>query len=121
VWRIYDRRGKATADLLSLDDEDPRAMTDLVLHHPSDHARYRTLHRDDIQGIEPLLIDVLQDGRLVCELPSIEEMRAVRRADMNRLDAGVRRLLNPHIYHVSLTQRLWELKQQLIESAASSA
>jgi hypothetical protein len=29
--------------------------------------------------------------------------------------------LNPHIYHVSLTQRLWELKQRLIESAANSA
>jgi nicotinate phosphoribosyltransferase len=120
VWRIYDRRGKATADLLSLDDEDPRAMTDLVLHHPSDHARYRTLHRNDVPEIEPLLIDVLRDGRLVLDLPTIEAMRANRRADMNRLDAGVRRLLNPHIYHVSLTQRLWELKQQLIESAANS-
>ncbi len=120
VWRIYDRRSKATADLLSLDDEDPRAMTDLVLHHPSDHTRYRMLHRADIQEIEPLLIDVLQDGQLVYELPSIEEMRAKRRADMNRLDAGVRRLLNPHIYHVSLTQRLWELKQKLIESASTA-
>ena len=117
VWRIYDRRGKATADLLSLDDEDPRDMTDLVLHHPSDHARYRTLQRSDVQEIEPLLIDVLKDGQLVCDLPTIEAMRANRRADMNRLDAGVRRLLNPHIYHVSLTQRLWELKQRLIESA----
>jgi nicotinate phosphoribosyltransferase len=119
VWRIYDRRGKATADLLSLDDEDPREMTDIVLHHPSDHTRYRTLHRDDVQEIEPLLIDVLQDGHLVYELPSIEAMRAYRKADMNRLDAGVRRLLNPHIYHVSLTQRLWELKQRLIESASA--
>ncbi|HTP06895.1 MAG TPA: nicotinate phosphoribosyltransferase [Anaerolineae bacterium] len=118
VWRVYDRRGKATADLLGLDDEDPRTMTDLVLHHPSDHARYRTLHHADIQEIEPLLVDVLKDGQLVYELPTIEEMRAARRADMNRLDAGVRRLLNPHIYHVSLTQRLWELKQQLIESAS---
>ncbi len=32
-------------------------------------------------------------------------------------DAGVRRLLNPHIYHVSLTERLWALKQTLIGSA----
>jgi nicotinate phosphoribosyltransferase len=63
---------------------------------------------------------VLQDGQLVCELPTIEAMRAYRRSDMNRLDAGVRRLLNPHIYHVSLTQRLWELKQRLIESAVNS-
>jgi nicotinate phosphoribosyltransferase len=29
----------------------------------------------------------------------------------------VTRLLNPHIYHVSLTQRLWDLKQDLIASA----
>jgi nicotinate phosphoribosyltransferase len=33
------------------------------------------------------------------------------------LDAGVRRLMNPHVYHVSLTQRLWDLKQGLIKSA----
>jgi nicotinate phosphoribosyltransferase len=29
----------------------------------------------------------------------------------------VRRLLNPHIYHVSLTERLWDVKQQLIATA----
>ncbi|MBE2234279.1 MAG: hypothetical protein IAE85_12370, partial [Anaerolinea sp.] len=32
-------------------------------------------------------------------------------------DAGVRRLVTPHIYHVSLSQRLWELKQTLINTA----
>ena len=119
VWRIYDRRGKATADLLSLDDEDPREMTDIVLQHPTDHTRHRTLRRDEVEEIEPLLIDVLKDGQLVSDLPTVEAMRAQRRADMNRLDAGVRRLLNPHIYHVSLTQRLWELKLRLIESAVN--
>ena len=55
-----------------------------------------------------------KEGRLVGELPTIDQMRAVRRADVERLDAGVKRLVNPHIYHVSLTRRLWDLKQQLI-------
>jgi nicotinate phosphoribosyltransferase len=32
------------------------------------------------------------------------------------LDPGVKRLINPHIYHVSLTRRLWDLKQELIKS-----
>jgi nicotinate phosphoribosyltransferase len=36
---------------------------------------------------------------------------------MERLDPGVRRLLNPHIYHVSLTERLWDVKQHLIATA----
>jgi nicotinate phosphoribosyltransferase len=43
-------------------------------------------------------------------------MRARREADVERLDPGVRRIMYPHIYHVSLTQRLWDLKQALIEA-----
>ena len=44
-------------------------------------------------------------------------MRKARVNDVERLDVGVRRLLNPHIYHVSLTNRLWRLKQDLVNSA----
>jgi nicotinate phosphoribosyltransferase len=117
VWRVYDRRSKATADLLSLDDEDPRDMEQLMLRHPSDHTDYRSLARSDVAEIEPLLEDVLVEGELVYELPTLEEIRQRRQADVRRLDPGVRRLMNPHIYHVSLTQRLWDLKQELIRSA----
>jgi len=116
VWRVYDLRGKATADLLSLDDEDPREMERILLHHPTEHTTYRTLDRDDVSKIEPLLVDVLREGKPVYDLPSIEEMREHRRADMERLDPGVKRLVNPHVYHVSLTERLWKLKQELVES-----
>jgi nicotinate phosphoribosyltransferase len=47
-------------------------------------------------------------------------MRTSREADLGQLDPGVKRLMNPHIYHVSLSQRLWELKQQLITSARAN-
>jgi nicotinate phosphoribosyltransferase len=117
IWRLYDRRQKAIVDLLSLEDEDPRSMDLVKLHHPIDHAKYQTLHREEISEIEPLLVRVLQDGRLVYDLPSIDEMRQIRQADLERLDPGVRRIMNPHIYHVSLTERLWELKQELIQTA----
>ena len=116
AWRVYDRRGKATADLLSLDDEDPRQMERILLHHPTEHTTYRALEREDVSEVQALLVDVLKDGRLVYDLPSIEDMRARRRADVERLDSGVRRLVNPHVYHVSLTGRLWDLKQELIEA-----
>jgi nicotinate phosphoribosyltransferase len=117
VWRVYDKRGSATADLLSLDEEDPRQMDRLQLRHPTDHTKQRTLAREDIAEIEPLLQDILEDGQRVYDLPSIEDMRQQREADLGRLDPGVRRLINPHIYHVSLTSRLWDLKQDLIEQA----
>jgi nicotinate phosphoribosyltransferase len=54
---------------------------------------------------------------LVCELPSIDQMRTRREADLERLDAGVRRIMNPHVYHVSLTEKLWNLKQELVQAA----
>jgi len=121
AWRLYDRRGKATADLLSLPDEDPGHMDQVTLHHPSDHTRIRTLPQHEIAEAEPLLVDILREGKLVYDLPSIEAIRRRREADLARLDPGVRRLINPHLYHVSLTDRLWTLKQSLIASAMKSS
>jgi nicotinate phosphoribosyltransferase len=121
VWRLYDRRGKATADLLSLENEDPRAMEHIILRHPTDHTRCRTLDRSELSEIEPLLVEVIRDGKLVYDLPSIEDMRELRQTDIERLDPGVKRLLNPHIYHVSLTDELWKLKQSLAASAIAQS
>ena len=117
AWRLYDSRGMATADLLGLEGEDPASMERIVAHHPSDHTIMRTVTRSDLSQVEPLLVDIWREGKLVYNLPDIEAIRKQRVADVERLDAGVRRLINPHIYHVSLTQKLWDLKQDLIRSA----
>ncbi|MCL4561573.1 MAG: nicotinate phosphoribosyltransferase [Chloroflexi bacterium] len=117
AWRLYDQREKATADLLSLDSEDPRTVENLLLRHPMDNARYRLLRSKDLSGIEPLQVDVVKKGKVVYDLPGIDEIRQVRQADVDRLDAGVKRLMNPHTYHVSLTEGLWDLKQDLIRKA----
>lgn len=121
AWRLYDQRGFATADLLSLDDEDPTAAKQLVLHHPTDHTKIRTLSLSQISQLEPLLVDILVEGKLVFDLPDIEAMRQQRIRDVERLDAGVRRIMNPHIYHVSLTKKLWDVKQDLIRSALDNS
>jgi nicotinate phosphoribosyltransferase len=56
----------------------------------------------------------MREGALVYDLPTIDDMRERRIADLDQLDPGVQRIMNPHIYHVSLTPKLWELKQSLI-------
>jgi nicotinate phosphoribosyltransferase len=119
VWRVYDLRGKATADLLTLENEDPRQAREITLRHPTDHTKSRRLSADGWSQIEPLLVEILREGRLVYELPSIQAMRERRILDVERLDPGVRRIMNPHIYHVSLSQPLWDLKQALISSSTS--
>jgi nicotinate phosphoribosyltransferase len=117
LWRLYDQRNKATADLQTLDDEDPHQMERITLRHPSDHTKYRSLAGEAISRFEPLLVDVLIRGKLVYTLPTLDQIRQQRVADVEALDPGIRRLVNPHIYHVSLSQKLWDLKQGLIEAA----
>jgi nicotinate phosphoribosyltransferase len=116
AWRIYDERGRATADLVTLEDERPDEDARLSLRHPSDPTLQRSLDRAAMAEVEPLLVEALRDGQRLGASPSLDQIRALRRADIERLDSGVRRLVNPHIYHVSLSQRLWDLKQELLTS-----
>lgn len=117
VWRLYDRRDKATADLVVLEEEDPTAWRSIILRHPSDHTKYRILRSADLSRMEMLHVEVLRDGKLVYDLPPLEEIRRQRQHDVDALDPGIRRLVNPHVYHVSLSQKLWELKEDLVAAA----
>jgi len=114
VWRVYDRRGFATADLLSLSGEKLEEQDPLVLRHPTQPHLYRKLPAAEITRIEPLLVDILKPGEKPYQSPPIEEMRNVRQEDLDQFDPGVRRIMNPHIHHVSLTSALYDLKQDLI-------
>lgn len=116
VWRIYDKAGIATADLITLGDENPKEMNEIHLHHPVNNSKKRILSKQQISQIEPILFDIMVDGKIVYEFPSIDEIRKVKLHDIDCLDSGVKRLIFPHNYHVSLSKKLWELKQELIQS-----
>jgi nicotinate phosphoribosyltransferase len=117
VWRVYDSRGKATADLIALHDENIQNQDPLELRHPTMATKRRILSKSDIDHIEELLIPIIQDGKIVADRPDIPQMRDIRDKDIHALDPGVRRIMNPHTYHVSLSQKLWDLKQSLIKKA----
>ena len=118
LWRVYDDEGYATADLVGLVGETPDPAQPLTLHHYAASDKQRTLQPNEMSGLEPLLVDILDEGSLVYEQPSIAAMREQREADLARLNPGVKRLVNPHIYHVSLTSALRQLKQDLIASVS---
>jgi nicotinate phosphoribosyltransferase len=115
VWRLYDARGTATADVLGTDDETIDIDEAVTLHHPVIPTSMRRLPAGSISRVETLPVPVLQEGVRVAEPPSLDELRRRRIADLDRLDPGVRRLINPHVYHVSLTDRLWEMKVRMVE------
>jgi nicotinate phosphoribosyltransferase len=113
LTRIYDQRGLATADIIAIQGEDPLSSDPIELYHPHREVR-RTIDKGSVSDSEDLLETVFSEGRRSDGEPDLDEMRSRRRADLDRLDPGVRRLVNPHIYHVSLTGAMKDLQMSLV-------
>jgi nicotinate phosphoribosyltransferase len=112
VHRLYDQRGLATVDLMSLADETLEFPLEIRHHH--EHGVARILDRSRVTSTEELLEPVRLEPP-VDDPALVAEARKRRVSDLERLDPGVKRLVNPHVYHVSVTRRLAELKARLIE------
>lgn len=69
VYRVYDRRGLATADLLATAEEEVREDQALCLRHPTDPTKRRTLRPGEFT-LEPLLQEAYRGRRLFPPLPS---------------------------------------------------
>ncbi len=116
LWRIYDTRQRAVADVIARADEVIGTQEDLFLQHPFKPDVHRVLCAGDIERAEPLTEEVYANARR-CNEDTIEQMRARRIRDLEALDPGVRRFIMPHRYHVSLTRKLWHTKQEMISHA----
>jgi nicotinate phosphoribosyltransferase len=112
VFRLYDQRGLATVDLMSLADE--TIEYPLHVHHHHEAGVSRLLDRSRVSEVEELLVEMPLE-RPGDDPAVIDEARKRRVADLERLDPGVKRLVNPHVYHVSVTSRLAALKAELAE------
>jgi nicotinate phosphoribosyltransferase len=112
VFRVYDQRGLATVDLMSLVDE--TIEYPLHVHHHHEAGVSRVLDRSRVSEVEELLVEMPLE-RPGDDPAVIDEARKRRVADLERLDPGVKRLVNPHVYHVSVTSRLAALKAELAE------
>jgi len=112
LYRIYSTdNGMALADLIALQGEDiPKPLT---LTHPIE--RYKTTHLADYQ-IRALLKPIFLKGKLVYNVPSLEESIAFSAQERSRFWEEYKRLSRPHIYKVNLSDGLYALKQSIIEA-----
>jgi nicotinate phosphoribosyltransferase len=118
VWRIRDSLGLCVADVLALEgpeeDESFEKGETYTFWHPS--ADYRHFSHTLSGSAERLLKKRLEKGSLPAGLPSLENIRALVRRELDSLDQSYKRILNPHIYKVSVTGKLRSLKLELIKN-----
>lgn len=116
VFRLYDENGMAAADILALENENIIENTEYKYFHPM--VDYRQFAFKAAK-VEPLLKKRIKNGKRIAERKSDTEQLKLSRATMqNQLktfDESYKRILNPHIYKVSITEKLKDLKVKFIE------
>jgi len=114
IYRIYDKdTKKIIADLICLEEETLDTSEELLLFDPLDTWK-KTLLPADTYYTKELLVPVFKNGNCVYKSPSVMEIREYCKEEMDTLWEESRRLEYPHRTHVDLSQKLWDLKNSLL-------
>jgi len=116
VWRVTDHRGLATADVVAGAGETIALGAPLRLHHPHRKLVSHTIPASEVAQVEELVVPALRQGVVLADC-SLDTARRWRSRDLEKLDPGVRRLVNPDTYHVSLTDGVKALQDGLVAEA----
>ena len=114
IYRIYDKdTKKIIADLICLEEETLDTSEELLLFDPLDTWK-KTLLPSHTYYTKELLVPVFKNGNCVYQSPSVMEIREYCKEEMDTLWEESRRLEYPHRTHVDLSQKLWDLKNNLL-------
>ncbi|WP_338217175.1 nicotinate phosphoribosyltransferase [Companilactobacillus muriivasis] len=114
VWRITnnEKNDKSEGDYVTFWNEDPREHSSLYMFHPQYTYINKTV--EDFQA-KPMLHDIFINGKLVYDLPNVKEIRKYCADNLDSLWDEYKRILNPQVYPVDLSSKLYSHKMKYIE------
>ena len=115
LYRLYDvEENRAIADLVANHDEVIDGSEDVTIYHQSNMWKFKTLEKGTYY-VKELQIPIYENGKLVYELPSIQEIREYSKIAQDEMWDEIYRLEYPHLYYVDLTKKLLDMKMELLE------
>ena len=112
IYRLYSNESAmAEADLICLHDEEIDTTKPLEIFDP-DHTWKRRIMED--YTANELLVPIFENGKQVYELPALDEIRDRCKVSLGSMWEEVLRFENPHNYYVDLSQKLWDLKHDML-------
>ncbi|HOC30531.1 MAG TPA: nicotinate phosphoribosyltransferase, partial [Treponemataceae bacterium] len=112
VWRLYQNDGRIKADVIALGDETIEAGVEKRYYHPSNDWQNFSF---SAAAAKPLLTLKMQAGKRTAPAESLTDIRSRVQSGLAELDRSYKRILNPHGYKVSLTERLKDLKIEMMK------
>ena len=112
LYRLYENQsGKAIADLICVNDEKIDSSAPLEIFDPETTWKRKVI--TDFTAKE-LMIPVFQNGEKVYQSPGIDAIQSYCLQQVDLLWDEVKRFENPHRYYVDLSQKLWDIKHELL-------
>ena len=113
LWRVFDKDGKSVSDLLALWDE-PAPSGEKVRFIDPVHP-WREKYFENCTFTE-LLEPVFEDGRLVIQKRTIDEIRDYVKMQLEtQVWEEEQRFENPHTHYVDMTPALYQLKNRMLQ------
>lgn len=120
VLRIYDKAtGFLKADLITLEDEVYDESKDLTIFHPVDTWKRMTF-KGGSYTLRSILVPIFRNGKCVYDSPSVAEIRDYCLKEQESLYRESRRLINAQTIPVDLSQKLWDMKQNMMHEYGKS-
>lgn len=121
VYRIYSKNtGKIKADLICLADEVFDENETMVIFDPVDTWK-KTKVLGGTYTLKELLVPVFKGGKCVYTCPSVMELQSYCRKQLDTLWEESKRIFNPHEVYVDLSQKLYDMKTDLLEKMGSES
>ncbi len=114
VYRFFDKAGNALADLIALDDEQITEGKAYTFYHPFSTQDLFHMKSSQYETIKPLLVKKMENGKKIAPSPCLKEIQAKAADLISHFDKSYKRQINPHIYKVSLSGKLRNLKTEMI-------
>lgn len=110
--RFYSKdNDKAIADLMLLEGEKTPDGSDYEIFDPEHTWKRKTITN---YYTRELLVPIFKKGKCVYKSPDIDTIRSYCAEQINGLWDEVKRFENPHSYYVDLSQKLWDIKNKLL-------
>lgn len=114
VYRLYENAtGKAICDVLTLNEEPAPDGSPYEIFDPEHTWKRKTV---EDYNVKELLVPVFDGGKCVYTSPDVDGIRSFCAAQVDTLWDEVKRFENPHKYYVDLSPKLWQVKNDLLES-----
>lgn len=112
VYRLISKdTNKAIADLLTVWDEE---LTEEPFEIFDPEATWKRKLVENFY-VEELLVQVVKNGEVIYETPPMQEIQNYCKSQVKKLWDEVKRFENPHKYYVDLSQKLWDIKNNLLK------